>query len=189
MNINKTKIVLGVFIALLGGIIMVTNMVFAIISTSGKLYEDAYIFDVNFQEFLKTPQLTINKNQKLSIWLKVPNRQIENKDIEFTASLVGRDDNVNAKFNENFRLGYLRNSSGTGQYYRLGEHHFDDNFNGYFRCETKGKWIPPYKGHLVLREGKGISVPVKNIGLFIIGIFILMVGIGTIIKNSKQINR
>ena len=185
---NKAKFILGIFITILGGAIMIFSMVSAIMHFVGSLHEDICIFNINLQDSptsSATSKFYIEEEKNLSLWLKLPNRRIENKEFEIDVSLVGENDIVDAKFNEDFRFGYFRNSSGRGQYYKLGKHSFRSGFNGYFRYETKGKWVPPFNGQLVLRQSSASSFPVKQIGLFVIGIFVLVVGVGTIVKNRR----
>jgi hypothetical protein len=186
---NKTKILLGILIAIAGGVVMITSMVFAIINFAGNLYEDIHVFNINLQT-PSAPSITtgfsIKEEKDLSLWLKAPNRQIENKDFEIEVFLIEKNDSADTKFNEDFRFGYSRNSSGEGQYYKLGKHSFQSGFNGYFRYKTKGTWVPAFKGNLVLRQELTSSFPVKQMGFFVIGIFVLVVGIGTIAKNSKK---
>ncbi len=186
---NKTKVMPGILITVAGGTVMIISMVFAIIHFSGSLYKDIYTFNIDLQSSsmsVTSKRFFIKEEKELSLWLKLPNRQIENKDFKINVFLIDENNNVVAEFNENFRFGYFRNSSGEGQYYKTGQYSFPSGFNGYLRYETKGKWVPPFKGKRVLRQASVSSFPTKQIGLFIIGIFLLVVGIGIIAKNSKR---
>lgn len=183
---NKAKFTSGIVIALLGGAIMLFSMLSAIIHLTGKLYKDIRTFNINLQASRTssvTAKFSIEKEKALSLWLKLPNRQIENKDFKIDVFLIGENDALDAKFGEDFKLGYFRNSSGKGQYYKLGSHSFPSGFNGYLRYEAKGKWAPPFKGELVLRESSASSFPVEQIKLFVAGILGLVIGISTIVKN------
>ena len=184
---NRAKFTLGIIIAVFGGAIMLFSMVSTIIQVAGNLYEDIRTFNIDLQDSptsSATPRFSLAEEKSLSLWLRLPDRRIENKAFEIDVFLLGNNDLVATEFNEDFEFGYFRNSSGKGQYYRLGSHSFCGGFNGYFRYETTGKWVPPFDGQLVLRRSSGFSVPVKQIGLFVAGIFVLLVGIGTIAKNS-----
>jgi len=186
---NRAKVTLGILITVAGGIIMVTSMVFAIIHFSGNLYEDIQTFNINLRTSSApstTTEFSIKEGKDISLWLKLPNRQIENKNFVIDISFIYGNDMVETKFNEDFSSGYFRNSSGKGQYYKIGKHLFRNSFNGYLSYKTKGKWVAPFRGALVLREDPASSFPIKQIGLFIIGIFVLVVGICTIAKNSKK---
>lgn len=186
---NKTKVILGILITVAGGIIMITSMVFAIIHFAGSLYKDIHTFDIMLRSApvsATTTGFSIEEESDLSIWLKLPDRRIENKDFEIAVFLIGQNDVVVAELNEDFGFGYFRNSSGTGQYYKIGEHTFPSGFNGSLRYETKGTWVPPFNGELVLRQSSTASLPIRKIGLFVLGLFVLIVGIGTIAKNSTR---
>ena len=189
VSMNNMKTILGILVTIAGGVVMVTCMVFAIIHVAGSLYEDVHSFDVVLPvspESSATPLFSIKAGKLLSLWLKTPDRQIENKAFEINVSLLNENGDAQADFNEDFKFGFLRNSAGNGQFYRLGEYRFDDSFNGYFRYEVVGNWRPQYKTSLVLRETKSVAMPVKQIGGFVLGVFVLITGIGTIAKNRNQ---
>jgi hypothetical protein len=180
---------LGILITVIGGIIIIISMVSAIIHLAGNLYEDIQTFDINLHTSSKpstTTEFSLKEKKDLSLWLKIPNRQIENKDFEIDVLLIGQNDIVEAKFNEDFRYGYFRNSSGEGQYYKIGKHSFPGSFNGYLHYETKGDWVPPFNGKLVLRQGSASSFAIKQMGMLVAGILVLIIGVGTIARNSKK---
>ena len=165
---------------------MLFSMVSATIQVAGNLYEDIRTLNIDWPDSPTssvTPKFSLVEEEPLSLWLRLPDRKIENKAFAIGVSLVGDDDLVEAEFNEDFEFGYSRNGSGKGQYYKLGSYSFPGGFNGYFRYETTGQWVPPSSGQLVLRRSSGFSIPLKQIGLFVVGIFVLLVGIGTIAKN------
>ena len=165
---------------------MLFSMVSAITHIAGSLYEDLRTFNIdlrNSPSSSTTSVFSLAEEKSLSLWLRLPDRRIENKAFAIDVFLIGKNDTVEAEFNEDFKFGYSRNSSEEGQYYKLGSHSFPGDFNGSFRYETTGEWVPPFNGQLVLRQGSAFSVPVKQIGFFVVGIFVLLVGIGTIAKN------
>jgi hypothetical protein len=129
----------------------------------------------------KTDNFREKRGNKASVWLKVHNRQIENKDFVISVSFVGENGKKKAELAKNFRFGYLRNSAGKEQYYKLGSHLFENDFSGYLSYTTSGTWIPPFEGFLVIRR-----LPLRQISVFLIGIIILITGIGTIAKNRKH---
>ena len=183
---HKVKFTLGIVFAVLGGTIMLFSMVSAITHIAGSLYEDLRTFNIdlrNSPSSSTTSVFSLAEEKSLSLWLRLPDRRIENKAFAIDVFLVGKNDTVEDEFNEDFKFGYSRNSSEEGQYYKLGSHSFPGGFNGSFRYETTGEWVPPFNGQLVLRQGSAFSVPVKQIGFFVAGIFVLLVGIGTIAKN------
>jgi hypothetical protein len=110
---------------------------------------------------------------------------LENKNFNISIHFVNKNEIVPGKLGESFSAGYSRNSAGQGQYYWLGEHDFDDSFKGYIQYKNAGSYVPTATGKLVLRQSLPFSLPVKHLLFFIGGIFILIIGIGTIVKNSK----
>ena len=186
---NKRKLILGVFIIALGGIIMLTSMVSGIIYFAANLYEDIHTFPAKLPDSplsSKTDNFREKRGNEVSVWLKVHNRQIENKDFVISVSIVEENGKKKAEFAENFRFGYLRNSAGKGQYYKLGSHLFENDFSGYLSYTTSGTWIPPFEGFLVIRRSQGLPLPLRQISVFLIGIIILITGIGNIAKNRKR---
>ena len=97
-------------------------------------------------------------------------------------SLIGRDGRQYGNFGENFRFGYLRSSTGNGQYYRLGRYHAANEFAGYLQYQSTGNWKPAYDGAIVLRRHENVELPVKSIYIFVLGLFGLLLGIGTVLK-------
>ncbi|MCK5534189.1 hypothetical protein KAI68_03660 [bacterium] len=183
---NKKKFILGIFITVLGGVIMIVSMVLGIVTVAKGLYEDVYVFPVTLSistENLKTNSFTAKKGKGFSLWLKVPDRRMENKDFQISGSFINQKAEVIGDFKENFKLGYLRNSFGRGQYYKLGVCRFERDFQGWINYTIGGKWSPPYNGFLVIRQRKSFSFPVREIGVFGVGILLFIIGVGTVVKN------
>ena len=188
---NKLKFILGSFIIIFSGIMMIVSMVLGIVSVAKGLYKDVYTFPVSLSistESSKTDSFTAKKGDDFFVWLKVPDRRIENKDFKTTGFFINQKAEVISEFKENFKLGYLRNSFGRGQYYKLGVHSFESDFQGWINYTIGGKWSPPYNGFLVIRQRKSFSFPVREIGVFVAGILLLIIGVGTVVKNSLAEN-
>ncbi len=188
---NKLKFILGIFIIIFGGIIMLISMVFGIVHIAEGLYKDVYAFPVSLSispENSKTDSFIAKKGDKFSVWLKVPDRRIENKDFHISTFFVNQKEEVVSEFKENFKVGYFRNSFGRGQYYRLGVHDFESDFQGWINYTIGGKWRYLYNGFLVIRRRKSFSLPVREIGVFGVGILLLIIGVGTVVKNRPAEN-
>jgi hypothetical protein len=187
---SKTKFILGIMITVLGGLVMLVSMVFGIIHIAGSLYRNSQVLDVNLKTVnvtQKTRPFEIKKGQIISVWLKYPDRQLENKDFKIGLSFVNAKEVASGEMGEDFNAGYSRNSAGNGQYYWLGKHGFQDNFKGCLQYKVNGTYVPVETGKLVLRESLPLSLPLKHILFFIAGIFTLIIGIGTIAKNSRKL--
>jgi hypothetical protein len=183
----KNKRLLAIMVTVLGGFAALTALLAVISSFTGGLYEDVHVFELKLKAAAKpllTTGFTRADTREFSLWLKLPDRQIENKPIELDVSLVGKSGHIDAKFHEDFRFGYVRNSSGKGQYYKLGEYDFEKGYAGAFRYQTKGSWFPPFNGKLVLRKSLATSVPIQSIGFLIMALLLLLVGVG-MIRNAR----
>ena len=170
---------------------MLVSMIFGIIYFAGAMYEDIHAFPAKLSfpsEIMETASFTAIAEDDLSIWLKLSDRQIENKDFTLQVLFLEEKGKTIADINKNFRFGYIRNSSGRGQYYKLSNHNFKNDFTGFLSYKTSGTWIPPYDGLLVIRRQNSIPLPLKHIGIFVAGFFILITGIGSIAKNKKHNN-
>lgn len=185
---TKSKFILGIAIALLGGFIALESMISGIFQFTGKLQEDFQVYNIELQTSqtpLKTSFFSAAKGQLFSIWLRYANKQIENKNINIAVSLIDDDENIIKEFREDLRFGPFRNSAKKIRYYKLGEYDFKNEFRGYIQYELDGTWTPTETSALVLRKSPPVRLPFKQIGLFVAGIFALIVGLETIFNNSK----
>lgn len=170
---------------------MIANMVAIIQHFAGTLYEDVQEFPLSWSQTdsieSRTRDFTITNKNDLSFWLKMPDRQIENKDVTLQVSLVDAGGRILTEVGEDFRIGYLRNSFGRGQYYKLGAYRFPADFKGYLRYDIGSGWVPPsHNGLLVLRRSQPFSLPIRPILIFLAGILVLVTGIGTIVRQAQQ---
>lgn len=185
----KNKFIAGIFIIILGSGIMLFTMIQIIILSAGYLYKNVQEFPVTFvsdETPGQTPNFTLPVGGPFSVWLRLPDRKIENKNIIFSVYLMTSEGQTFKTFKEDFNIGYFRNSVGQNQYYRLGSFPVEEEFDGYFVYSHKGSWLPPYPGQLTVREIKGGVFPVKHILVFVLGLYLLLIGIKTINKNYKM---
>jgi len=186
---KKGKLILGIIITIIGGVTILKGMISGIYYFSGSLYENIQQFPINLSKASITDFFNANSDDDLSIWLKVPDRQIENKDITVIVEIIERHNNkLLSSYEEDFNFGYFRNSDGHGQYYKIGSYTFNNDIEGYLKYMKQGTWKIPYNGELVLRKSNfSFSFGFfKQIIFIAIGIVILIIGIGTIIKNSSN---
>ena len=182
---KKPKLIFGVALVFLGSSIMLTGMVLGIRHFASGTYRDIHTFPISLtQENGSQQNLRFRTRGKIdfSFWLKMPDRKIENKKFRFGVALVNSEGVRKVNFEENFRFGYLRNSAGQGQYYRLGRFQSENEFNGYLKYRSSGKWRPTSDGYIVLRRQEPLAMPVKSIWTFFIGLAGLIAGIGTMVK-------
>jgi hypothetical protein len=183
---NRLKLIIGIIITVIGGGGMITAMVFGIIEVAGGYYINVWEHPVNLSitgQTLFTDTFEVGSNSHFSIWLKLPDRQIENKSISISGQVNSLSSKRLANFSENFNFGYVRNSSGKNQYYRLGQIAFDKKDSVFLSYKMEGKWSAPYDGYIVFRKASGIKVPVRQIIMFLLATLILIVGIVAITKS------
>lgn len=184
----KEKFILGIFITIGGGTLLITSLVFGIFSISNGLYEDVYTFPVLLS--LKNDQaiagtFSAQMDDVYSFWLKVPDRRIENKNFQFSAIIDDLSSDTKTTWENDFSFGYLRNSSGQGQYYQLGTHRFNKPFYGSLNYISYGKWVAPYNAYLVIRKVKSLQWPKVHILFFLAGFISIFIGISSLQRNLK----
>jgi hypothetical protein len=185
---KKERFVVGIILAIAGGTIMITSAVFGIRQIAQDRYEDLYSFSVKLTGQKKESVcggFTAKKNEDLSFWLKVPDRRIENSDLQLEINLSDANKVTDVSWKNDFSFGFWRNSSEKGQYYHLGTQHYKSDFTGTVCYMTKGTWKAPYNGALVIRSLKPFNIPFRDLGFFCVGLLLLSVGIKGILKNKN----
>ena len=182
---NRLIMVLGKIIVLFGAIIISGSVVLGILSFTGEQYEDMQIFKIDLSEKAENSiYFSANTGEPISVWLKVPDRELENKNFSINVFFIGPKGVKIATFKENFHFGYYRSSLDDGHYYKLGSYGFDEAFNGNLNYTIDGTWFPSYSGFLIMRRQNLFSIPWEEIILFITGSLILLLGIKISIKNK-----
>jgi hypothetical protein len=187
--LNKSKLILGIAITILGGFIILESMISGGFRFTEKLNEDFQVYSIELQASqapLKTSFFSAEEDQLFSVWLRYSNRQMRNKNINIAVSIVDEDENIITEFREDLQFGPFRNGAKKIRYYKLGEYDFKKGFRGYIQYELAGTWPPSETSALVLRKSPPVRLPLKQIGFFVVGIFALIIGLETISKNCKN---
>ena len=179
----------GLLITILGGFVLFSGIVYGTKKFAEGLYKDLGFFPVRLaaapidsdENFLSAKTGDI-----ISIWLKVPDRKIENKDIVISGQVIDLKDQIVSFFEENFRYGLVRNSSGRGQYYRLSKLRFQNDFQGYLRYKVHGTWQAPYDGLVVVRMAQPFQLPFLPTGVVVIGCLFFLSGLLTMARNVEH---
>ncbi|MBI4845699.1 MAG: hypothetical protein HY810_04395 [Candidatus Omnitrophica bacterium] len=191
MKNPKKKIIIGILLIIIGGTVVITNMVFGINRLISNLYEDCYVFPMRLSNQKQKAFCGIfnaKQGELLSFWLKVPDRRIENKDFDLVISLYDDKDNLVKTIPNSFNHGYFRNGSRLGQYYLLGSHQILNEFDGSLKYISSGNWVAPYNGYLVIRKTKPLFAPIQEILLCLLGVFIAWAGINLAQRNKRCFN-
>lgn len=186
---NKSKFILGIVIAFLGGAMVLESIISGTFHFARKLYQDFQTINIEVQT-PQTPTKTLffsaEEGQILSLWLRYPTtRQIENKNLKIAAFLIDENENILWELKEDFKFGHFRKSTRKVKYYKFGDYSVGKAFRGYLRYQFDGTWPPTEMSALVLRKSPPMRLPFKQIGFFVAGIFVLIVGVETIAKNFK----
>jgi hypothetical protein len=189
MRETKFIRVVAFIIAILGGFMMLESMISGIFHSSGKLYEDFKLYTIELHASrtpLKTTFFSVKAGQFFSVWLRYATRQVGNKNIDITVSLIDEDENLIKEFEGDLRFGDFRASRKRVRYHKLGEYCFHKGFRGYMQYEFDGTWTPTETSALILRNTPPLRLPLRQIGSFIVGVVALILGIDTIVKHSKK---
>lgn len=188
---RKERIVLGIMAAIFGGTVIITSLVFGIISIANDRYDDLYTFTVRLtgqKDLSPCGYFAARQKEKLSFWLKVTDRRIENRDFQLSVKIIDYNKAIDTTWKNDFRFGSWRNGSNQGQYYHLGTYDFKNDFNGSLYYKNSGKWIAPYNGTLVIRRIKPFKIPWRDLGFFCSGLLLFVLGLKTFLSNKKYIN-
>ena len=178
----------GIATVILASLIALYGLIGGISYYAGNTYGDEVAFPVTLRRknvVMPTAPYGVAEQVQRSVWLKVPDRQIENKDFQILVRIIDRQGETLAEMEENFRMGYLRSSAGDQQYYRLDGVEFPAGFSGYLQYVTSGEWEAPYDGTLVLRYRRKSTHPFKYGLVLAVGVMILMIGLRQIPQGTQ----
>jgi hypothetical protein len=176
---KKKNRILGILIIALGGILSLFNMVSGITVYAAGKYSDLESTKIVLTRGFKgkSEMMFLNGPQTVSVWLKMPDRKIENQDISVSVYLTTEEGNRYTTHEEGFGKGYVRNSFGAGQYYKIGDYLIDEPFKGYLHSEVRGSWTTSRPADLVVRRQEASKVPFENKLAFLGGVLIIGGGI------------
>jgi hypothetical protein len=190
-KMRKSKFIRAIayVIAILGGFIMLESMISGIFHFTGKLYKDFKLYTIELQAS-RTPQRTTyfsaKAGQRFTVWLRYATKQVGNKHIDITVSLIDEDENMIKEFEGDLRFGDFRFSRKRVRYHKLGQYCFHKAFRGYMLYELGGTWIPTETSAIVMQKSPPLRFPLRQIGFFVIGVVALIFSIDTIVKHSKK---
>jgi hypothetical protein len=187
---NRSKIVLGIGIAVLGASMVLESIIAGTFHFTQRLYQDFETIHVELQA-PKTPGKTsffsVKNGQILSLWLRYcPTTQIENKNLKLAVFLIDEDGTILWNVKEDLQFGHIRKSARKVKYYKFGDYRVGKAFRGYLRYEFDGTWPSVKTSALVLRKSPPMRLPLKQIGFFMAGIFVFIIGIETMAKNPMD---
>ena len=176
---SKGKLLIGIFIIVFGTGLIFTNLFVGIKEMVKSGFEEAYAFPITFERLISqnTPSFYLDPGEKVSVWLRLPDRKAENKDFSFHVTVINEAGETVEQMAEDFRFGYFRSSYGRGQFYRIGKFRTKQPLNGIMIFQAGGEWAPDQGGELVLRKEKGAKVSLTVVFGLMVGITLVILGV------------
>lgn len=179
----------GIVFCVLGSIAMVGGGFLVLFQLTGHNAQAVQTIPVSLSSSSLTESreaISIFGDVNLSLWLKVPGRAIETKDIAFTANFLNPGGANVAVIEKEFGFFHTRTSVVGGQLYKIGEHRFPSGFVGSIHIIKRSEWNPKYDATLVVKTTDPNTN--KNIffyaGVFIVGA--LLVTFGVLLMNKPE---
>jgi len=183
---KKPKVIAGIVIMVIGLLMINTSSIDAIIDSSSALYSEVQSHDVDLVNKTETIAFTNKDKKKISFWLALPNRDIENKDFKITISIFDANNEMIKGFRRDLAFKTIRQEIDNTFYYKLGDHQFGYNFNGFIKYEVEGAWQPEAKTMLSLKENRKTSFSTNQIIVALTGGIVLALGFVVLIRNTSE---
>ncbi|MDH5613343.1 MAG: hypothetical protein OEY66_12905 [Gammaproteobacteria bacterium] len=183
---NKPKVIAGIVIMAIGLLMINTSSIDAIIDSSSQLYAEVQSHNVDLEHKSETIAFTNKDKKKISFWLAIPNRDIENKDFKITISIFDANNEMIKGFRRDLAFKTIRQEIDNTFYYKLGDHQFGYNFDGFIKYEIEGTWLPETKTVLSLKENRKTSFSTNQIIVALTGGIVLALGFVVLIRNTSE---
>jgi len=184
---HKSKFIVSITVIVIAGMMMLLSVIFALIHVASNFYQDIQYITIephsaSFSH--SSVPFSLQADQSISFWLKVPNQDIEHQDSQITLSLFNKNGSLLTSINKNFNSSFSRHSTGKQHYYKLGKHHFETAFDGVLQSRFDGSWRPLTTSNIVLRQISPTVLPMQQFYLFLLGSLLLFIGIKAVEKYS-----
>lgn len=183
---NKQKVATGIIIMVVGLLMINTSSIDAIIDSSSQLYMDVESHDIDLEKKTETIAFNNKDKKKISFWLVQPNRNIENKDFKIVISVLDSNKNFVKGFRRDLAFKTIRQEIDNHFYYKLGDHKFGYDFEGYIKYELEGGWLPETKPTLSFKENRKTSFSTNQILVALTGGIMLALGFVVLIRNTSE---
>jgi len=176
---SKGKLIIGLTIIVFGAGLIFTNLFVGIKEMVKGGFDEAYAFPVTFERLISqsTPGFYLDPGEKASVWIRMPHREVENKDFSFHVTVINESGETVKQMAEDFNFGYFRSSYGQGQFYRIGTFQTKPSLRGIMIYQAGGEWAPPYGAELVLRKEIGMKASLTVIFGLMVGVTLVILGI------------
>ena len=183
---KKPKIIAGIVIMAIGLLMINTSSIDAILDSSSKLYKELQTHNINLEQKTETIAFNNPDKKKISFWLGLPSRDIENKDFKIIISILDSNKKIIKGFRRDLAFKTIRQEIDNNFYYKLGDHKFGYDFEGYIKYELEGEWLPETKTILSLKENRKTSFSKNQILVALTGGIVLALGFIVLIRNTSE---
>ena len=183
---KKPGIIAGIVIMVTGLLMINTSSIDAIIDSSSKLYKEIETHNIDLDGKTETIAFNNEDKRKVSFWLALPDRNIENKDFKIVISILDKNKELIKGFRRDLVFKTIRQEVDSHFYYKLGDHKFGYDFEGYIKYELEGEWLPKTKPILSLKENRKTSFSRNQIIVALTGGILLALGFVVLIRNTSE---
>ncbi|MDH5388247.1 MAG: hypothetical protein OEY06_07350 [Gammaproteobacteria bacterium] len=183
---KKPKVIAGIVIMAVGLLMINTSSIDAIIDSSSHLYQETQSYNIDLE--LKTETIAFNNpdKRKISFWLALPNKDVETKNFKIVVSILDSNKEIIKGFRRDLAFKTIRQEIDDIFYYKLGDHKFGYDFEGYIKYELEGDWLPGTKTLLSLKENRKTSFSTNQIIVALTGGIVLALGFVVLVRNTSE---
>lgn len=183
---NKRKVATGIIIMVIGLLMINTSSIDAIIDSSSQLYMDVESHDINLEKKTETIVFNNKDKRKISFWLVLPDRNIENKNFKIVVSVLDSNKNFVKGFRRDLAFKTIRQEIDGNFYYKLGDHKFGYDYEGYIKYELEGDYLPETTPTLSFKENRKTSFSNNQVLVSLGGAIMLALGFIVLIRNTSE---
>ncbi len=172
----------GIILCIVGSIALMCGGLLWLYQSTGQNAKVVKRLPVNLSQSSvseSTEAFSIAGDVYLTLWLKVPGRAIETKEISFTANFINATGANVSQIVKEFGFFHTRTSVADGQLYKIGAHRFSNGFIGSLHFIRISEWNPNYDAMLLVKmtDPKSEINPLYYAGIITLGALLITFGI------------
>ena len=183
---NKQKVTIGIVTMVIGLLMINTSSIDAIIDSSSQLYMEIESHDIDLSKKSDAIVFNTEEKKKASFWLVQPNRDIESKDFKIVISILDENKKFVKGFRRDFAFKTTRQEIDGKYHYKLGDHKFSYDFDGFIKYELEGDWLPETTPALSFKENRKTSFSQNQVLVSLSGAILLVLGFVVLVRNTSE---
>lgn len=183
---NKPKVTAGIVIMAIGLLMINTSSIDAIIDSSRQLYQEVETHNIDLVKKTETIAFNNETKRKISFWLVLPDRNIEDKNFKIVLSVLDSNKAFIKGFRRDLAFKTTRQEIDGKFYYKLGDHKFGYDYEGYIKYELEGDWLPETSPTLSFKENRKTSFSNNQVLVSLGGAIFLALGFVVLIRNTSE---